>query len=77
MLFFGLIANKSLAEYQRGWEEIDEANYRNDLMEQCYVNASIAQRKFTNVRAALFLWSSSFLPLVIFIQFSYKGLIDG
>jgi len=60
LIFFGGITDRSVAKYREDMSRLDEEAYIEDLIQQTYVNASIAGTKYRWVK-----WASTLLYLSI------------
>ncbi len=60
LLYFGGINSLELSQYKKRINQLTEDDYLDDLVNQCYVNAQIAEAKYAWIRKSLaFLFLSS------------------
>ncbi|MBN2905758.1 MAG: hypothetical protein JXJ18_03505 [Rhodobacteraceae bacterium] len=73
-IFFYHICQKSFSEFRCTSENMSEKEYNRDLIEQCYVNARIANSKFKNISRAMLSWFLSLVPLTVFLVLQMDAL---
>ncbi len=73
MIFFSGINNRELRQFKNDVNFFDEEKYQDDLMEQCYINAQIAQIKFVWVKKSMICLFLSSLPWFLSI-YSFYGM---
>lgn len=71
-LFFSGIISRSDSQFSKYVIDLEEQDYLSDLASQCYINAQIAERKFTWVKRAMSCLFLSSLPWVLAIYFLYQ-----
>lgn len=69
-IFFGSISSRPLKEFSEEISQLDEAQYKADLISQIHVNAKIATSKFSSVKYAMIFWYVSLVPLTLFVVIS-------
>ena len=69
-IFFGSISSRTREQYSEEISQLDEAQYKADLISQIHVNASIATSKFSSVKYAMIFWYVSLVPLTLFVVIS-------
>ncbi|MEO0772995.1 MAG: Pycsar system effector family protein [Pseudomonadota bacterium] len=77
LIYFGGITDRPLEDFYTCMMDVSEEDYRADLVEQIYVNAEIAKKKFKQAKLAMFFWFGSLVPLTIFLVLSIEGLLSG
>lgn len=73
LIFFSGINGKSLEGYKDAVNNLSEEGYIEDLVNQCHVNAKIAEAKFHWVKISIFFLLLSSIPWVLSI-FSFYGV---
>jgi len=70
LVYFGTIGNMKVDEFRRRLRTQTDAEYHDDLAEQCHVNAGILARKFWCLKIALALLLLAALPwtLTVFLS---------
>lgn len=71
MIFFSGINDRELEQYRSSVNELDENGYENDLINQCHINAVIANSKFSWVKRSIFSLFVSSLPWFLSIYLLY------
>jgi hypothetical protein len=66
LIYFGTIIDYNKEDYIEKLCKIDDNDYVNDLSNQCYTNAKIANSKHMNLRYSIFSLFLSFIPLLLF-----------
>lgn len=69
LIFFGGITTKSPMQYKNQITNLDIQEYINDLTEQCYINAIIAEKKIYWVKYSLICLFVTVLPWILSIYF--------
>ena len=69
LIFFGGITTRSLTQYQNQIITFNNQEYINDLSEQCYINAIIAEKKFFRIKTSLACLFASIIPWALTIYF--------
>ena len=72
LIYFSGIQNREISQYQQAINDLNEENYINDLLGQCYVNSQIAHTKFTWVKRAMSCLFLSSLPWAISVYLLYN-----
>lgn len=74
MIFFGGIYSSTLEDFRSEVNDFDEGKYKDDLINQCFINAKIASIKFKWVRKSLIFLLLAALPwfYTIFILYGIK-----
>lgn len=74
MIFFGGIQTRTLEEFRGEVSNFDEDEYKNDLINQCYINSKIASSKFKWVKKSLIFLMLSSLPwfYTVYVLFGIK-----
>lgn len=67
IIFFGSISSLTLSEYKHEVIKYSESEYLDDLLNQCYINAKIANRKFKLIKISMLLFFLGIIPWVITI----------
>ncbi|TNE65831.1 MAG: hypothetical protein EP335_04495 [Alphaproteobacteria bacterium] len=70
-IYFGIVASGTFSEFKQDVEEISRESYEEDLVKQCYANASIAKVKFALMRRSTFLTITAFPFWVIALFLLY------
>jgi hypothetical protein len=73
-VFFGGINTKGLEQYRNEINQLNEEQYKTDLINQCFINARIANIKFYWVKKSLMFLLLSSLPwlFTIYVLFGLK-----
>jgi len=71
LIFFSGIKDKEIKQYSDSITSMDENSYINDLINQCHINAQIADTKFTWVKRSLVCLFVSSLPWFLSIYMLY------
>ncbi len=71
MIYFSGINDRELEQYKSSVCNLDEASYINDLIEQCHINAQIANKKFSWVKRSLYSLFMSSAPWFISVYLLY------
>ncbi len=71
LIFFGGIIQKTVREFHEALSESCENQYREDLIEQIYINANIAAIKYSWIRRAMALLLFSSVPWGVVVALLY------
>jgi hypothetical protein len=71
MIYFGGISSKNLEKFRSDVNDLESDKYKNDLINQCYINAKIASIKFNWVKKSLMFLLFSSIPWFYTIYILY------
>ncbi len=72
MIFFGCINTMDLEQFRTSVSSLEEGEYINDLIDQCHINAQIAEEKFVWIKKSLASLFLSSLPWFVSIYLLYE-----
>lgn len=70
LLFFGTIGKMTFSDFSTKFRNYTEENYFEDLLHQIHINSQILNKKFSNLKHALFCIALSIIPWGIAIYLS-------
>ena len=77
LIFFSGINSKELDQFRANVDSMSEDSYKNDLINQCHINAQIAETKFFWIKKSIMFLFASSIPWFFSIYYLYGVIENG